>query len=60
MKVEHVTPVLRSRQQLQVYQTIDFEILQVYKTLTDSEPKYISALLLHYEAPEPPPMEKQY
>ncbi|MDF4331524.1 hypothetical protein P3396_23550, partial [Vibrio parahaemolyticus] len=53
-RVEPITPVLKSLHWLPVCQRIDFKILLlVYKALNGLGPKYISDLLVHYEASRP-------
>lgn len=50
-KMDHITPVLRSLHWLPVCQRIEFKILLlVYKSLKGLGPKYMSELLVGYEA----------
>lgn len=51
-KMDHITPVLKSLHWLPVCKRIDFKILLLtYKALNGLGPKYISDLLVVYEAP---------
>ncbi|KAF7659294.1 hypothetical protein LDENG_00000330 [Lucifuga dentata] len=53
-KAEHNTPILKSLYWLPVCQRIDFKVsLLVHKSLDGAGPKYISHLLMQYEASRP-------